>query len=336
VTFNTLVSDQSTTLTYVRLLLEPGDKRELQVQLPGNSQFWCAFVNDHAVTPWQSEPALLIPLEPGSRSRLQAVVEFYFASPIRRAHPRRLDLNLLAPRLDLPLENITWAVKTDDTWTLKDWEGALELHPHPDLQPETPLNPETYLHQESQRRKDRSIEAGESLTLARQFLQEGSPQQARRALQTAFGLSRHDLAFNEDARVQLNNLKVQQALSGLQLQQGRLSGDHALSAPSTGLPTTSSSPAPSADQAILVRLAERLIQQQDAAAMASMAIRPHPPEAQRTYTFTRPLEIEPSRELSLDLTLTRPGSISWIARIGLLLALFVVLLLVNSLARFRS
>lgn len=336
VTFSTLVSDQAFTLTHARLVLEPGDKRQLQVKLPGNSQFWCASVNDHAVTPWQSDPALLIPLEPGSRSSQQAIVEFYFASPIPRAHPRRLHLNLLAPRLDLPLENITWTVQVDDTWTLQDWDGSLELHPHPDLQPETPLNPEAYLHQESQRRQDRSIEAGASLTLARQLLQEGSTQQARRALQTAFGLSRHDLAFNEDARVQLNNLKVQQALDGLQRQQGRLTGDHALPATQADPSSPRSSPAPQADQAVLLGLAQRLIQQQDAAAMASVAIRPNPPAAERTYTFTRPLEIQASRELSLDLTLTRPGTGSWIVRIGLLLALLVVLLLVNSMARYRS
>ncbi len=42
---------------------------------------------------------------------------------------------------------------------------------------------------------------------------------ARRAFQAAYGLSTHDAAFNEDARVQLHNIKLQQALVGLNVRQ---------------------------------------------------------------------------------------------------------------------
>ena len=57
--------------------------------------------------------------------------------------------------------------------------------------------------------------------------QQGDPQQARRAFQAAYGLSTHDAAFNEDARVQLHNLKLQQALVGLNVRQAATAGDPA-------------------------------------------------------------------------------------------------------------
>ena len=54
-----------------------------------------------------------------------------------------------------------------------------------------------------------------------------TPQQARRAFQAAYGLSTGDAAFNEDARVQLHNIKLQQALVGLNVRQAAAAGDTA-------------------------------------------------------------------------------------------------------------
>ncbi len=47
------------------------------------------------------------------------------------------------------------------------------------------------------------------------FADRGDPQAARRALESAYELSKFDIDFNEDARVQLDNLKVQQTMVGL-------------------------------------------------------------------------------------------------------------------------
>src|ERR1044072_1462123 len=66
------------------------------------------------------------------------------------------------------------------------------------------------------------------LALGNSALEKGDPQQARRAFQSAFGLSTHDNAFNEDARVQLHNLKLQQALVGLNVRQAATGGDTAV------------------------------------------------------------------------------------------------------------
>src|ERR1044072_7079435 len=65
------------------------------------------------------------------------------------------------------------------------------------------------------------------LALGNSALEQGDPQQARRAFQSAYGLSTHDNAFNEDARVQLHNLKLQQALVGLNVRQAANANDTA-------------------------------------------------------------------------------------------------------------
>ena len=33
----------------------------------------------------------------------------------------------MAPKFDLPLENLTWRVSLSDKWRLKDWTGSLQL-----------------------------------------------------------------------------------------------------------------------------------------------------------------------------------------------------------------
>src|ERR1039458_7407839 len=109
-------------------------------------------------------------------------------------------------------------------------------------------------------------------------LELGNPQQARRAFAAAYGLSTHDAAFNEDARVQLHNIKLQQALIGLNARQSAASGDAGAlggklrdlrSRP--GLNYTQQDAKDildnnnADDNAAFLRLAEKLIQQQDAA-----------------------------------------------------------------------
>src|SRR5206468_5490580 len=86
---------------------------------------------------------------------------------------------------------------------------------------------QSYLQKEATWNREKSKEAEELLARGNQLLEKGDPQQARRAFQSAFGLSTHDDAFNEDARVQLHNLKLQQALVGLNVRQSAASGEAA-------------------------------------------------------------------------------------------------------------
>lgn len=91
------------------------------------------------------------------------------------------------------------------------------------------LDLESYVRNEAQLREGKTKEAEQFLNLANGL--EGRPAGPPRVPGPAYGMSQHDQAFNEDARVQLNNLKVQQALVGLNVRQVRVAGD--VSAPAT-------------------------------------------------------------------------------------------------------
>ena len=150
--------------------------------------------------------------------------------------------------------------------------------------------------------------------LGNSSLEKGNPQQARRAFEAAYGLSTHDAAFNEDARVQLHNIKLQQALIGLNARQSAAAGDAGAlggklrdlrSRPELNYTQQDAKDIldnNSADEnAAFVRLAEKLIQQQDAAVSHPAGIRASVPEQGRVLTFQRAVAVEPWTDLRIAL-----------------------------------
>jgi hypothetical protein len=127
ITFTSVISDDGEMLTQVRLEIVPGDKRLLNLTLPKDARFWFAFVNESGVWPWREQDRILIPLEQQSRGGKAIPVEVFYSSRIGKAGGRTLDLALVAPKFDLPLENLTWRVSLSDKWRLKNWTGSLQL-----------------------------------------------------------------------------------------------------------------------------------------------------------------------------------------------------------------
>ncbi|MBL9136126.1 MAG: tetratricopeptide repeat protein, partial [Verrucomicrobiales bacterium] len=349
----TVVSDEGVALTQVRLQMVPGDKRLLHLTLPAGSRFWFAFVNQGSVWPWQSTNQILLPIDQTARRGEDTTVEFYYSGKVGNGGRRTLDLDLMAPRLDLPLEDIQWAVYLGERWALSDWGGALQLKdPGMEVVP-VAVDLQTYVQKESQSRQEKTREAEQFLNLANSLLAQGDPQEARRAFQQAYGLSQHDQAFNEDARVQLNNLRTQQALVGLNFRDARVMGEGA-----GGGGATAGAPAPrgllenraptytqeearqwldrkGADEnAAQARLAERIIQQQDAALASPAAIRAAIPEQGRKFLFTRPLEVNPWAELRLNIEAKSTADVSWGMRWGLVLGVFLLALVFLAVGRW--
>src|SRR5207237_4550392 len=91
----------------------------------------------------------------------------------------------------------------------------------------TVVDLQTYLQNEAGQQRERTKEAEDLMAAGNTALAQGDPQQARRSFQAAYGLSTHDAAFNEDARVQLHNIKLQQALVGLNVRQATAGGGSA-------------------------------------------------------------------------------------------------------------
>jgi hypothetical protein len=338
ITFTSVISDDGVMLTHVRLEMLPGDKRLLHLTLPNGARFWFAFVNQNGVWPWREQDRILIPLEQHSRTDKAIPVELFYSSKIGEADSRALDLALFAPKFDLPLEDITWRVYLNEKWKLKNWTGSLQLQQDQIVARPGADDLQTYIQTEVSLQKQKTHEAEQMLAAGNTALQQGDPQQARRAFQAAFGLSQHDNAFNEDARVQLHNLKLQQALVGLNFRQAAVAGDSAalggkLRELRAGKDVNYTQPDAKAiidrntadENAAFMRLAERLIQQQDAAVSSPSAIRASIPEQGRLLTFKRAVAVDPWADLRIGIEATAARAASWRVRF-LTLALTLLVL----------
>ena len=346
ITLTSAVSDEGVMLTQVRIEMLPGDKRLLRLTLPEKATFWFAFVNQNGVWPWLEQKQILIPLEQQLRSDQAYAVEFFYSSRIGQPDTRALDLQLLGPKFDLPLENITWRVFLNEKWKLKDWSGTLQLSEAAAAPRPVALDVSGYLQSESVRQQQQTKVAEDWLNTGNRMLQQGNPEQARLALNNAYSLSQHDNAFNEDARVQLHNLKLQQALLGLNVRQG--GGAVAEGGAAAKLRDLRNRKGanytqeeakqiieanPSDDNASLMRLAERLVQQQDAAVANPAAIRAAIPEQGRLLTFRRSVQVDEQADMSLHLEARAAHSASFGGKLLILLACFVLLALVGAVSR---
>ena len=351
ITFTSVISDAGEMLTQARLEILPGDKRLLHLTLPPGANFWFAFVNQNGVWPWREADQILIPLEPQSRGNEAMPVEIYFSSEVGKPGSSTLDLNLLAPKFDLPLENLTWRVLLNDQWQVKKWSGALQLQQQ-EIVANNALDLQNYLQTETTLQQQKTKQAEQMLALGNSALQNGDPQQARRAFASAFDLSHNDAAFNEDARVQLGNLKLQQALVGLNVLnnwQNAAPGANAAvggtlnNVRNNSFANYSQSDAKqiidnnSADEnAALMKLAGRLIQQQDAAVANPAVIRANIPEQGRLLTFKRAVVVDTWADLNIGLHARITRAASWKARLGVLAVTAGVLAGFGLLARRLS
>ena len=176
------------------------------------------------------------------------------------------------------------------------------------------------------------------LAFGNNALEKGDPQQARRAFQSAYGLSQSDAAFNEDARVQLHNLKLQQALVGLNVRQAANIGDTTVlgnrlrdQRGAKELNYTQQDAKEiidrnnADDNAATMRLAEKLIQQQDAAVTSAGAIRANIPEQGRVLTFQRAVAVDREADLHIGLEASAAKTAAWGVRVLILGSTLAVL-----------
>ncbi|MBI1178579.1 LysM peptidoglycan-binding domain-containing protein [bacterium] len=304
------VSTAGEVLTEVQLSLFPGDKRLLHLRLPKGSEFWFAFVNGESALPWQEGDQILIPLEKTSDPNQPAMVEFFYASQ-KPAKVRGFDYRLPGPEFDLPLQNITWTMNIDDRWNVTKWDDRWQLRSQAVTSAPGRAGLESYLSRATEQRKAKTVQAETLLQKGNDALQRGDQQLARKSYRAALELSQHDAALNEDARVQLQTLKQQQALVGLNfLNRGnierQLANAPAQQQSQAAAPFQLGEKAnytqqqvkqlidqtPNEDNAALMKLADRLVKQQDAAVNRAEAIHATLPAEGRSVTFTRALQVD--------------------------------------------
>ena len=150
--------------------------------------------------------------------------------------------------------------------------------------------------------------------------------------------------------MQLHNVKLQQALVGLNVRQSAAAGDagaivaklRELRARRNAAYTQDEAKQvfdrnPADDNAAFMRLAEKMIQQQDAAVAAPAAIRAAIPEQGRVLTFKRAVEVNQWADLQLELKTkvvhAAPGGMRFVVLLGILIGVALMFTASRRLAR---
>jgi hypothetical protein len=237
-----------------------------------------------------------------------------------------------------------------EKWQVQRWSGSFQLDKQENIGCGSAANTNFYLQQELELSRSRADEAQRMLALGNTSLDGGDPHEARRAFGAAYGLSAPDAAFNEDARVQLHNVKLQEALVGLNACQSAAAGDvGALGGKMRGLRNRREMNYTQQDakdiidistadeNAAFMRLAERLVQQQDAAVNNPAGIHANIPEEGRVLTFKRAVAVEPWANLNIQIHASTTPATSRTVKITVLAGMAVVFaIFVRRRNRFAS
>jgi hypothetical protein len=320
-TLTTILSPQGDQLTAVELTIEVIQRSSLSVGLPRGGELFSIFVNGESVNSIRQEGeknAWQFTILPGIDDRT-ANVRFVYSAGGNRIS----SLQLTSPELNVPLENITWNVIAPKGYELTDHDGNLELTSQSNQQQ---YDRSSYLSIVSGKRQAQAAQAAQLLEQANELLQAGEQSKATWAFNSVANQYGLDAASNEDARVQLENLQTQQAIVGLNSRRQRLYLDNTpadaaqnenqqlrdAAANNMILQQDQMNFRPeqlsellrgntTGDNAVLQRIAGRLVHHQRTTEPAPQAILISLPEEGVVYTFARSVQVAEDSPLELDL-----------------------------------
>ncbi len=315
----TVFSAQGASLTSVELKIDVLEKGTLRVRLPSAARLFSTRVNGESTSVVREGDAYLFTVASNAGSDHSAVVRLVYAVTGSGGGK----VALAGPGLSVPLENVTWRVVIPPGYDLRRHEGGFRLV---EERAGGSFGIEQYKSLIVSKHSADAEKAVALLEQANALLQSGNQERAGEMLSRASHARALDEASNEDARVQLRNLKTQQTVLGLNTRRQKLYLDNRVDAARNEQLEQAASLNPylqgnlnfdpqQIDQllmgntveenAALRGIASRLVDQQLAAAPAPVAIDVTLPERGRVLTFARLLQVDGGAPLELRLTVAR-------------------------------
>ena len=330
----TLFSPAGASLTAVEMRVEVLEKSTLRVRLPEGARLFNTFVNGESVAVVREGDAFLFHVTPNTAGERSAAVRLVYAVTGTAGGT----IALVGPSLSVPLENVTWRVVIPPGYELEGYAGGLRLREEGMGKFSSLADYQSLVvHKRSAENK----KAVAMMQEASSLLQKGDQQKASEVLSRVSSNNALDEAANEDARVQLRNLKTQQTVLGLNTRRQRMYLDNRVDAAKNEQLEQAASLNPfmqgkenfdpqQVDQLLMGNsveentalrgIADRLVDQQLAAEPAPRAIDVTLSERGRVFTFTRSLQVDGSAPLQLKLDIARTARPPYGFAVVLLLA----------------
>ena len=248
------------------------------------------------------------------------------------------------------MEELKWTIHAPAGLEIEVDEEASTVT-YREAKPVTPLKQGksvSYLDNEEQIQKRQTQKAEEMLQFGNRKIAEGDQREARRALESAYKLSQNDAAFNEDARVQLQKLKTQQAIMGINMRRSNFLMNSGVASQQAeqqqaaiplqqgkGVKYTQAQVKQVMDlnsiedNTAFRQLAERIVRQQEAVEAETGAIQATLPRVGQVLEFSQSVQGKDSPVLLVVLTAKAGGAGFPTEKLGLLLVLLISLGLIR-------
>ncbi|MGH7957526.1 MAG: hypothetical protein ACREH8_11015, partial [Opitutaceae bacterium] len=344
----TLFAPTGAFLTAVDLKVDVLEKSTLRVRLPDGARLFNTLVNRESVSVVREGDAWLFHVVPDAAGSRTATVRLVYAAT---ALSRR-DVELVAPGLSVPLENVTWRVVIPPGYELDDYSGGLRLR---EERRGGAFGIEDYQTLVSSKRSAETREAMSILQQAGSWMQKGEQEKAAAALSRVSNANALDEASNEDARVQLRTLKTQQAVVGLNTRRQKLYLDNRMDTVRNEQLEQAANQNPflqgkanfhpqQVDQLLMGNtleentalrgIANKIVDQQLGTDPAPGAIDVTLPERGQVVTFTRSLQVDGAAALQLRLDIEKSSQTNYL--ISALLLIGVASIAVIEIGRRRA
>lgn len=318
----TLMSPTADALTAVDLKMQVVGKGTLTLRLPKGASLFNVLVNDEGAALVREGDEWLFHVFPSPELNRPASVRFVYSAGTRQG--KRLE----GPTLNVPMENLTWRVLVPQGWQMNGHGGDFDLK----QQAATgTFRLEDYQSFVETKKASNSKSAVALLDQANGWLAAGDQDKASQAFSNAVRSHQLDAASGEDARVQLRELKTQQAVLGLNTRRQKLAIDNrSSSTQGTNLQLDRAAEVNpvlrgdsnydpkqfdrflegnSADEnSALKEIANRIVAQQLAAEPAPVALDVTLPERGTVLTFGRSVQVDGQSPMAITLDLKPTGS----------------------------
>ncbi len=326
-TFTSLISPQGDSLTAAELEMQVTGKSTLRLKLPENSKLFNVLVNGEGAALVRESGEWLFHVFPSPEEGKPASVQFIYHAKGDQAGA------LKSPVLNVPMENITWHALLPEGYEMKDHQGDFDLSNADSF---GLFSLEDYQSSSLDKRRIGSMNASALLSQASSWAASGDQEKAAQAFGNAVRSQQLDAASDEDARVQLREMKTQQAVLGLNTRRQIIYLDNGSAGVGNAQLEQAAGVNPilrgdfnfdprqferflegnSADEiAALKEIANRIVTQQLAAEPAPVALDITLPKRGKVVTFTRSVQTAASgqpMELNIELRKTNRSSV-WLA-----------------------
>lgn len=327
-----LVSPEGDVLTAADFRVETTDKGTIRLQLPPGAGLFNVIVNDEGANLVREGDDWLFHVFPSPDEGRPATLRFVYSAGTAggtRLEGPRLGMVAENRKLGVPMENLEWRVLVPEGWKLSAGGGDFDLK---DSTRAGMFRLEDYRSFAASKREEDAISAEAMLSQANAYLKKGDQERASVAFGNAVKRNLLDEASNEDARVQLRQLKTQQAVLGLNTRRQKLVLDQNAVEGDRGQLEKAAEANPvlrgalnydpkeferftegntAEENAALKEIANRIVSQQLAAEPAPAALEVNLPERGKVMVFGRSVQTDGGEAMGIDMRLKKETGGGW-------------------------